>query len=340
MPENATMDIEQPQTMLDGNDFEKRFQFNMMKKDRLENICQWKQRDIKGKHKSNYSRSIMKSNNNILKISDKSDMEKLEVYSDRFPFLKLRKSIMKAQLIIKTICYLIIKNKIFDNICLLIIIANSVTMIYDDTATSDNPNPIFAELESTFLILYTIEMVLKIIGYGFITGPEPYIKDAWNILDFFIVMSSYVTVLSEMNQSKDEASVYYPVVEEETKGMSITGLRVFRVMRPLKTISSIKGLKVLIMSVLFALPMLQDTLMILMFFFIVFAIATTQMFNGMLKQRCVDIQTGAVHPDDIMCTMENSESCPGGFFCGKSNENPNAGVTNFDNVSYSFLAVF
>jgi hypothetical protein len=38
--------------------------------------------------------------------------------------------------------------------------------------------------------------------------------------------------------------------------------------------------------------------------------------------------------------MENTKSCPGGYFCGKSNENPNYGVTNFDNVAYSFLAVF
>lgn len=96
MPEKATMDIEQPQTLLDGHDFEKRFRFDMMKKDRLENMCQWKQRDIKGKFRSNYSRNIMKSNNNILKISDKTDMEKLELYSDRFPFLKFRKSIMRA----------------------------------------------------------------------------------------------------------------------------------------------------------------------------------------------------------------------------------------------------
>lgn len=190
---------------------------------------------------------------------------------------------------IKTVCNSIIKTKIFDNICLLIIISNSITMIFDDTASSDNPNPIFAQLESIFLILYTIEMILKIVGYGFFTGPEPYIKDAWNILDFFIVMSSYVTVLSEMGHSEEGESVDYPIIEEDEKGISITGLRVFRVMRPLKTISSIKGLRVLIVAVLSALPMLQDTLMILMFFFIVFATATTQMFNGMLKQRCINI---------------------------------------------------
>tara|TARA_B110000285_G_C14783857_1_gene449839 strand:+ start:357 stop:629 length:273 start_codon:yes stop_codon:yes gene_type:complete len=90
------MDIEQPQTLLDDRDYDKRFQFDLIKKQKLENMCQWKQRDIKGKHLTNYSRKIMKTNNNILKISDKSDMEKLEIYTDRLPLLKFRKSLLKA----------------------------------------------------------------------------------------------------------------------------------------------------------------------------------------------------------------------------------------------------
>ena len=32
--------------------------------------------------------------------------------------------------------------------------------------------------------------------------------------------------------------------------------------------------------------------------------------------------------------------CPGGYFCGKTNENPNNGATNFDNFMYSLLVVF
>jgi len=32
--------------------------------------------------------------------------------------------------------------------------------------------------------------------------------------------------------------------------------------------------------------------------------------------------------------------CPGGYFCGRTNSNPNYGVTNFDNVMYSLLCVF
>lgn len=45
-----------------------------------------------------------------------------------------------------------------------------------------------------FLILYTTEMVLKILGLGFIFGKNSYLKDSWNVLDFVIVVTSLMTV--------------------------------------------------------------------------------------------------------------------------------------------------
>ena len=33
-----------------------------------------------------------------------------------------------------------------------------------------------------------------------------------------------------------------------------------------------------------------------------FAAAGQQLFGGILKNRCLNIQTGAVHPDDIFCS--------------------------------------
>lgn len=151
-------------------------------------------------------------------------------------------------------------------------------------------------------------------------------------------MSSYLTMVLESGTEVQD-NVDQPGPEVETTSFKVSGLRVFRVLRPLKTISSVKGLKVLIVAVISALPLLKDTITILLFFFIIFAIATTQMFNGMLKQRCIAIQTGRVHEDDIICNP-NQDSCPGGYFCAKGGANPNYGVTNFDNVPYAILAVF
>ena len=232
-------------------------------------------------------------------------------------------------------CNYIINTKAFDNISILVILANSFTMILDDSGTNDNPDPIWAILETVFLVLYTIEMVFKILGLGFLFKEDAYLKDSWNILDFFIVVTSYSGVI----QGGDEGAVENQEIGEEKDDskFSAAGLRVFRVLRPLKTISSIKGLKVLIQAMMAALPMLGETLMILMFFFIIFAIAGVQMFNGLLKNRCVAIQTGMVHPDDLMCP---ATECPGGYFCGKGSANPNYGVTNFDNLFYCVLAVF
>ena len=93
------------------------------------------------------------------------------------------------------------------------------------------------------------------------------------------------------------------------------------------------------MQALFAaMPLLADTLMILTFFFFVFSIAGSQLFSGLLKFRCVSIETGKVENEEALCGGEST--CPGGYFCGKTNENPNYGVTNFDVIFYALLMVF
>ena len=71
--------------------------------------------------------------------------------------------------------------------------------------------------------------------------------------------------------------------EEEEAGLSLQSLRAFRVLRPLRAITSIEGLKILVSSVLTALPLLKDTIIVLMFFFLIFAIGGVNLFSGMLK---------------------------------------------------------
>ena len=43
------------------------------------------------------------------------------------------------------------------------------------------------------MALFTLECMLKIIGMGFICGTNAYLKDAWNWLDFIVVVSSLLT---------------------------------------------------------------------------------------------------------------------------------------------------
>ena len=76
------------------------------------------------------------------------------------------------------------------------------------------------------------------------------------------------------------------------EGLSISSLRALRVLRPLRAITSIEGLRVLVQAVLKALPELQNTIIVLVFFFLIFATGGVNLFSGMLKQRCVNYETG------------------------------------------------
>jgi len=53
---------EQPLTKLAAADYEKRLRFEELKRMRLEAMCQWKQKDVKGTKKNAYIKQLQKKN--------------------------------------------------------------------------------------------------------------------------------------------------------------------------------------------------------------------------------------------------------------------------------------
>lgn len=97
-------------------------------------------------------------------------------------------------------------------------------------------------------------MLLKIFALGFVFNKGAYIRDAWNILDFIIVIIGYISTFG-------------------SSSINISSLRVFRVLRPLRTVTKIEGLRLQVTALISALPLLLDTVIVLLFFFLIFAIA-------------------------------------------------------------------
>ena len=158
-------------------------------------------------------------------------------------------------------CFIIIKNDVFEGISLFVILANSLTLAIEDP---ESPNAFIKLLDDIFLALYTVEMSLKVLGLGLIFSKGSYLRDYWNILDFTIVVSAYISILLD--------------------GVVNLGvLRSFRVLRPLRTISGIEGLRILVSALISAMPLLGDTLLVLMFFHLIFGIAGLQLWSGILK---------------------------------------------------------
>ena len=172
------------------------------------------------------------------------------------------------------ICRCIITSWFFEAVFLIVIVANSIVLALDNP-TDDTTTPTSELVDSIFLYLYTIEMATKIIGLGFIIGKNTYLQDPWNILDFIIVTTAWLPKLSSGENSS-----------------SLNSLRVLRVLRPLRTISSIKALRIILTSLFSAMRLLIDSMIVLLFFFMIFAIGGCQLFMGFLKRRCFNMETG------------------------------------------------
>jgi hypothetical protein len=226
---------------------------------------------------------------------------------------------MRLRVYINRGAQLIMMHSLFETISISVIVVNSLFLAMDDPLRDPSENPYFMELsDDIFQYLYTIEMVVKIVSMGFLCNKGSYLRDAWNILDFVIIASGYMSMFLQGS------------------GVNLSALRSFRVIRPLRTISSIAGLRVIVSSLINALPLLRDSLLVLMFFFLVFAIAGCQLFTGALKNRCFNVMTGVIDTSFTkFCGGGNS--CRSGYYCAKSNENPANGATNFDNVAFSLL---
>ncbi len=118
-------------------------------------------------------------------------------------------------------------------------------------------------------------MTIKIIALGFVLAPKSYLRDPWNILDFIIVSTSLLPLVIKIN-------------------FSVNSLRAIRVLRPLKTITKVKSLKMIVRTLFYSFSLVMDSLYILIFVMIVFSIAGTQLFSGLLQNRCMDITTGSL----------------------------------------------
>jgi len=44
-----------------------------------------------------------------------------------------------------------------------------------------------------FLYIYTFEMFIKQLAYGIVLKKDAYLRDFWNILDFIIIISGWIS---------------------------------------------------------------------------------------------------------------------------------------------------
>ena len=251
-------------------------------------------------------------------------------------------------------------NKYFDNFILFVILVNCILLALDRKSPSFENSQTFKVIDTAeyvFIVIFTIEMIFKVIAFGFVVGEGTYLRDYWNGLDFTVVLLAYVAFLGLGNY---------------------TAIRSFRFLRPLRTISGVEGMRKLVKTLLHSVPTLLDVLGLCAFAFSIFGIIAVQLFAGQLQYRCkqynYDAGSGliswSVHEDHDgqpcsgprikadssgSLVVWNATSgvletgalnyghgllkCPEDSYCIKHG-NPNYGLTSFDNILAAFLTIF
>ncbi|XP_066265874.1 sodium channel protein type 4 subunit alpha B-like [Branchiostoma lanceolatum] len=200
--------------------------------------------------------------------------------------------------------------------------------------------------EYVFTGVYSFEMIVKILARGFILEPFTYLRDAWNWLDFIVILLAYVTMFVDLG--------------------NLSALRAFRVLRALKTISVVPGLKTIVKALIESVKNLRDVILLTVFCLAVFSLLALQLYMGTLLNKCVrdlptDNNTSSNVTDETYMAHINNETnwyyyngewplcgnasgagqCPAGYTCLPGiGTNPNHGYTSFDTFGYAMLSSF
>jgi hypothetical protein len=170
---------------------------------------------------------------------------------------------------VRRVCIHTVRSKPFERLSLLLILCNCVFLAMDSN------DPDFADTqrghllrgaEWFFLVAFTLEMALKILGLGLLVGRGAYLRDAWNVLDCIVVLMGWISL--------------------SPKVANVSAMRTVRVLRPLRTITGVEGMRMLVATLLSSLPMLLDVLILCAFLFLIFGTIGVQTFAGYLRYEC------------------------------------------------------
>lgn len=130
-----------------------------------------------------------------------------------------------------------------------VIVANTITLIMYYDEASQTYNDILNYLNIIFVIIFALEALIKLLGYG----PRFYFHENWNRFDFIIVITSLISL---------DDSLF-------SVAFNFTALRIIRVARLLRMIKASKGLRNLLKTLYLALGNIMNVGALLLLIFVI-----------------------------------------------------------------------
>uniref|UniRef100_A0A8C6NPN2 Voltage-dependent L-type calcium channel subunit alpha n=1 Tax=Nothobranchius furzeri TaxID=105023 RepID=A0A8C6NPN2_NOTFU len=167
---------------------------------------------------------------------------------------------------IVTSCY-------FEYLMFFLIMLNTLCLGMQHCNQSDHVTKLSDTLNLIFTVLFTVEMILKLMAFK-VRG---YFGDPWNVFDFIIVIGSVVDViLSEVDVS--QLLLFHPQASENAS-VSITFFRLFRVMRLVKLLNRSEGIRNLLWTFIKSFQALPHVALLIVMLFFIYAVIGMQIFG-------------------------------------------------------------
>lgn len=165
--------------------------------------------------------------------------------------------------------YNLVTWKVFDFVVLGAILVSSILMALDNPSNDPDFSAQLTTAGRVLTAVFCVEMAFKCIAFGFFFWPQAYLRDAWNWLDFLVVIVSVLSWVLEVVYSSSGIS-------------SLKVLRTLRIIRPLRLINHNKGLRMVVLTLLQSVKGIANITLILVLVFLIFAILGVQLFGGIL----------------------------------------------------------
>ena len=225
----------------------------------------------------------------------------------------------------------IVEWKWFDRLIMVVIAANCVSMATQDPNNVDSDsysNVMHYKFSIFFWCVFVTEACIKITAFGFILGRGTYLRDGWNCLDFFIVMTG--------------AFEFLPATAAGSQSVILRTFRLLRPLRALRAIGRFKELRMLVELLIGCIPMLANVFGLIGFIIFIFGILGIQLWGGILRGHCYDIDTGLADPDEANICSNGSGMvvCPANEHCLQIYSNPRFGMLSFDTIGNTMFVIF
>lgn len=226
---------------------------------------------------------------------------------------------------LRVCCARIIASPKFDNLVLVLIATQSVLMAIESPQIEDGSWwRWFLDISNNiFVLVFTLEMLIRIIALGLIYGPTPYLSNSWNRLDFVVVIVAW----------GDLALEYLVDTQSSIVGV-LRVMRLLRALRPLRAIRRAPKLRLIVKTVLASVKPISETLLVCAVFLFIFGILGIQLFGDKfhycdapenITSQCMTVESSCIF---------NKDQCLAARYVWRNSE------LNFDNLLYAVISLF